>query len=128
MFLYLTEDICHRGDHQDGFGYPVLQQSSEQAFTYIHGQSASERIIKISLIDFLNFYYELSELEREVRQARLVLMPLLLAEEDRAEVIRRTKSQIAEAKAMFNLDPEFQSPIYKTNTAATRSVKPMLIS
>jgi len=70
-------------------------------------------------------FYLFSELKREKRQARLALMPLLLAEQDRVELFRRTRMLDLEARAMKDVPGWVpgESP-YKSDSEAARSAKP----
>jgi hypothetical protein len=67
-----------------------------------------------------------SELERERRQARFAIMPLVLAEGDAEEVVRRRMRVEAEGRAMEGVPGWVvgQSP-YKTDTQATRRAVPL---
>ena len=61
-----------------------------------------------------------SELERERRQARFALMPLLVAEQDAAEVQRRARILAAEVLLRQPL-----TPVYRTDSLAVRSARPL---
>lgn len=61
-----------------------------------------------------------SELERERRQARFALMPLLLAEQDALEVRRRAR--ILAAEALLRPPPP---PVYRTDSRAVRAARPL---
>ncbi len=85
---------------------------------YLHSRSIRIRTYPPHYIVLYATVVLFREIEREKRQARLALTPLLLAENDRAQVVRRMMSQLAEARA--NLPDEMRQ-IYKTDTPATRA-------
>jgi hypothetical protein len=69
------------------------------------------------------------ELEREKRQARFALMPLMLAEQDQREVAERTARLSAEAQAMSSVPGwVVGQSVYKTDTKATRTAHPVSIT
>lgn len=74
----------------------------------------------------IRLLFSCSELERERRQARFAMMPLLLAEQDAGEVVRRRRLVEAEARAMAGVPgwKPGQSP-YKTDTQASRRAAPI---
>lgn len=75
-----------------------------------------------------NLYSLNSELEREARQARLALLPLLQAEMDAQEVRRRTEQLAWEAKVMADRpDWVVGQSVYMADSKPARTARPLSI-
>lgn len=121
-----TKDICQPVARLAGSGFPGSLPPSSPASTCIQEDSGLESIrISLHVIVGIIFF---SELKREMRQARLALMPLLLAEQDRIELFRRTRMLDLEARAMKDVPGWVlgESP-YKSGSEAARSARPAVL-